>query len=1199
MRIQKTVIDVILQSRYPEQDNATIILSFLLQKSSVYCDISPFISKILMSILHQLFPMEAFSIQSCEPSQPVFITPFSLKYISLNYGLTPFRMSSCFLKPVPVNPPAMKKITFLSCFFTTLFLTLFTASTLTQSIWNADAVGGSVDWNTASNWIGGVPDATKTVAINNCSICPVISIAGNQAKFVEVFGGGKLTIGNGGSLTITNIGGPGMRTHATSQVIVNPAAALNIINKWDPGISVGGSFQNSGITDLNGSLNGLVIDAGASFVNTGQFFIYGSTLNTGILISGNLLNNGLLSIDQAKLNGIQQYTGTINNGPNGTLNVTNTTLNAALLIRTALNNDGTILLDRATAGITMVNGAVVNNNTQGSMTIQGAGTLNRGIINVNAQFNNAGLLTVLDAMEKGIENSDGNFTNEGTVSVSIPGPVGITAYATSIVINKPCARIETTGRLEGFGTFNNQGILTETYSGNSYLSHNPGVVYNLNGGTFTIGSGNAAITDAFTNVWTGCKSAQWEVPENWALGTVPGFMNLALIPGTSMTTGEQPVLNNPAPSVKALTILENASLKINGGGSLSMADSPEAITEVMSGGLLELKNNAVLTAVKFENGGEIDNAGTLQLAGLPGNNAGQFTNDGTLTNKGQITGTTSGQNGSTFINNGQLLNKGTITMPIALFGYFTNHGDFINASSSMVFFTGSAGSSLGNFSNTGTFSNQGTFAITGKMSLSAGLFENSGTLTAVTPLGYTQILMKNEALFTNAGTFDFTTQGIGIENHGTILNHGLIFSEASSIGIFNYNILRNFQTIDLNNSTNRGIYSVNPYYPATFDFTNSGQIYIQNADMGLEVLYGPFTNLGILKIEGGNTGIQNLEAIYNENQGLISIHHTTGIAFLSQGFLDNKGQVQVTDAGTYGLITYNFLNRAGASLLISNTGMKGIYAGGDFHNDGFIQVENTGDDAMYVLGNFHNDACAEISTTGRFNNEGNVHNEGWLRTTYAGMNINAGTFINTGILEDFYDSFDGVYITNNAIRIRPVSGAVGSFILNALEIGGSNPFQVGTTWYQKMNLSKPGGTYNPGVNTFTPSVGVGTHTLYFTIKDLVNSCTKTVGIEVTITNAIAGPDSPDEPQVVLYNYPNPFDENTRVKFSLPFDTEGKLVVFDHTGRLIETMYEGEIMKDELYEFAFEAADKRAAAYLATLVLKDGRTYPVRLVKVGK
>ena len=63
------------------------------------------------------------------------------------------------------------------------------------------------------------------------------------------------------------------------------------------------------------------------------------------------------------------------------------------------------------------------------------------------------------------------------------------------------------------GTFSNAGNIIENASGNSSISTNTGTVQNLNGGTFTIGSGNAAIT-LIGVLWTGCTSTDWNIASN-------------------------------------------------------------------------------------------------------------------------------------------------------------------------------------------------------------------------------------------------------------------------------------------------------------------------------------------------------------------------------------------------------------------------------------------------------------------------------------------------------------------------------------------------------------------------------------------------------------------------------------------------------------------------------------------------------------
>ncbi len=247
-------------------------------------------------------------------------------------------------------------------------------------------------------------------------------------------------------------------------------------------------------------------------------------------------------------------------------------------------------------------------------------------------------------------------------------------------------------------------------------------------------------------------------------------------------------------------------------------------------------------------------------------------------------------------------------------------------------------------------------------------------------------------------------------------------------------------------------------------------------------------------------------------------------------------------------------------------------------------------------GYLNNHACAEINMDGKILNLNALNNWGLLKTTFTGVNQNSGSIDNFGVIEDFNNSFNGVFIANSSVKVRPISGTIGGIIQNALEISGMPPYQFGSTWYKNANLTDAAGTYANGLNTFTPTIGMGTQTLYFTAKDLVNNCTKTVSIKVNIASPMIGFGGENDSKILLNNSPNPFSNNSMIKFCLPKDTEAKLVVYDSFGRLVEVIYEGEIIKDELYQFDFNAADKRIGIYMAALILKNGRTFTLQMVK---
>src|SRR5439155_11706817 len=93
-------------------------------------------------------------------------------------------------------------------------------------------------------------------------------------------------------------------------------------------------------------------------------------------------------------------------------------------------------------------------------------------------------------------------------------------------------------------------------------------------------------------------------------------------------------------------------------------------------------------------------------------------------------------------------------------------------------------------------------------------------------------------------------------------------------------------------------------------------------------------------------------------------------------------------------------------------------------------------------------------------------------------------------------------VTNNDLIIVPK----GTCSTSVLQIGASNHFTVGTTWYQDPARTLAAGTYNATTNTFAASgLTTGTvYSLYFTVTDNSSSnCAQTTSI--TDTAQVCGP----------------------------------------------------------------------------------------------
>ena len=1175
---------------------------------------------------------------------------------------------------------------------TILFFAIFSNTTFTQSIWNADAVGGTVNWNTPGNWIGGVPNASKTVTIFTCATCPRISSQGTQSKFVQVYPGGKLTIGAGGSLSIENPGGPGLKTHATSQVKVNQGGSLVVKNFWGEGIATGGVFQNDGSISINGGHTGIAVSAGASFTNNGNTSVTGYSLNYAMTSSGAVLNNGTMTLDDANNDGISLHTGTFTNAAPATLNITKTGVNAVFAKGTFFNA-GDLNIDNGLNGIYVVSGTFTNN-ANGKLNISGSAFLNTGVYATASNFKNEGELNIQHALSKGIEISGGSsFSNFNKINLNVPAWAGIFNVGGSNFTNNSCALIESTAAVVNYANFTNSGIVKAPGSGGTSISVNEGSLI----GAFPAVSGNAPITETGVIVWTGCASTDWNEPANWYPTALPSQQfSKAYVQNVAHASGNAPIVSTTSGSTN-LVLDKNAAMTIASGGSLTVSSGylGYGSAKIRQSATLTIQPSGRLTANWIGVNGNVQNAGevsipapfhsvgSFSMAGgnftnLPGSNftasVGQYgagvnaslSNGATFSNSGVVS---IGGFGGFSLNNSSLTNTapGSIGIGIGILGWINleNNSTAGNAGSIGIYgkistvnstFTNSGNITI-SMGDPGIYVENATFANSGSMNLGSchvqlrsGSFHNSGSVDIVAPQNDGVI---NDGNFVNTGTLSVTASG----THHGVLNlfagkfhneaSGQLFFSQTSNGFINFGHLGNAGLIDIN-TTNyaRGIESQgtavnqssgrilikNPksdglvtFYKlfenygyievldaagwgvaASGPFENkaSGHIYVNTAGKAGVASWDSFKNAGLIESENlGSEGVAVANGEFNNLPGSqIFIRNTAGAGLINFETFLNHGYLSIDNPGAEGIrnLNFKFDNRPGGSstVVISNAlSGPGIYTSNGFFNSGSVILENT---PLAVLiepsGYFNNHPCAEVKVDGQIENRNVLNNEGLLTTTFQGTNTGSGTLKNKGIVEDVFGSFNGLPLSNAAVRARPISGTIGGFIQNALEIGPGNPFQISSTWYTGPDLTAPAGTYLPGVNTFQPTVGVGTHLLFFTAKDLVNGCTRTVSVQVSISSMLAGKELNDQAIPKIFIFPNPFKAHTTINLSLPFDSKCKLIVFDDFGRQVDVIYEGEMRKDELYQFEFDGSDSRVSNYTATLILKSGRAWSVRLVK---
>jgi hypothetical protein len=171
--------------------------------------------------------------------------------------------------------------------------------------------------------------------------------------------------------------------------------------------------------------------------------------------------------------------------------------------------------------------------------------------------------------------------------------------------------------------------------------------------------------------------------------------------------------------------------------------------------------------------------------------------------------------------------------------------------------------------------------------------------------------------------------------------------------------------------------------------------------------------------------------------------------------------------------------------------------------------------------------------------------------------------------------------TGSLVNINPDSASVVFYVHNNVCFGSGN--HVWGTFYLS-NAGTPGYDMTTGDSHSTRS-GVfrgmfiaqtikSNNNTYWYLKTPCDNCGSFKELEAP-TN-----------KMVLENYPNPFSDITTILFKIPTDNHAKLDVYDLTGKLLETLFNGYVNKNQEYSIEFNGTPYTTGMYIYKLTTNN-------------
>ncbi len=921
----------------------------------------------------------------------------------------------------------------------------------------------SGDWNTASDWSGGVvPNngggKTYNVTINPSTSGEAVSLnlsatvsdltlgatTGNTVTLQSV-ASDSLTIASGGNLTID----------ATGTLTFNTAGS-NLT------IASGGTLTNNGTLNLEAAGETLKVTGTTTNASGATLSIEGGSAAT---FTGNVTNSGTFETGFSVGSNTVTVTGTFSNASGATLVLYGS---GDVVNINALSNSGTLTLDDGST-LTITGGG-------NGVTDVVAGTT----YNIGGTFNVKNGSTTTSALAK-LNSVEGTLTLQNGVTNAVTPTSGTLTIASGGYLElSDVTAATTTTTLSITGNVSNSGTFTTGFSGGTNTVNVSGTFTNNAGGTVDLYSTTDAINvKAFSN--SGTLQIGKAVGSGATLTITGGGQGVTdVVAGSSINLYGNFNVVNGATTTSALGNLNSVegTLTLENGQTTSVTPTSGTLT-IASGGSIELSDLAASTTT-LSITGNVSNSGDFTTGFSGGTNTVKIS--GTLTNNagGEVTlySSTDVMNVKALSNSGNLQIGGAVGSGATL--TITGGGQGVT---NVV-----AGSTIELFGNLNVVNSGVTTSALANLNTVAGnLYLMNDQTTKVTPGGGTLTIASTGSLSLSFNDPSTTTLSItgNVSNSGSFTTG---FSGGTNTvtvsGTFTNNSGGTLELYAGNGSGGTDVVNI-----ATL--SNSGTVTLEEAGATLNITgSGTLTNNGSFDLESGalkfaassatlaGTGTVTLGNSSGTATGVIDVGPSdTGTLTISSGTITGYGNI---GNGTLTLVNKGTIDANGQV----NTGLLTVQPSGAMTNTGTLEATNQG----------------TLTLEGTYDNKGGiieaVGQGGGGVTASSTVLLTAGTVINSGTLTT----------TTSGTNPGGLIEGTGAVTLNGVTNSGTYAVNTGTTTTLKGTITNSGSITLTGStlsmgNSVTLN-GTGTVVLSNSASNLITSATS--GLTLTNANTIEG-----------------------------------------------------------------------------------------------